>query len=84
MVDWKEILIPTLVAGGVAGLSVVLTQLPNGWKAALVTAGITFLLTVLQKLQEYYSNKGTAVSVKKDGQSKDSQSKKKLKLFLGQ
>ena len=79
MVNWKEILIPTLIAGGVAGLSVILTQMPNGWKAALVTAGITFLLTVLQKLQEYYSDKGTAVSAKKG-----SQPKKKLKLFLGQ
>lgn len=71
--DYKNMIIPSLVTGLLAGVSEYIAKQELGYKIALIAAGIAFLIMFLQELNDKL-NKNTSVS----------NVKKKLKLLLFQ
>lgn len=77
MVDWKNVFVPTVLVGLIAGLSVFLAQYNNGLKPAIISSLITFLITLLQELKKKWDEGKVSA---KNGKPL----KKSLRLFPGQ
>jgi len=72
--DWKNLLIPSLVTGLLAGISEYIAKQELGYTTALIAAGLAFAIMFLQDLKNKL-NKTTKSKGKK---------KSKLKLFIFQ
>ncbi len=67
--NWMNIIIPSLLTGAIAGVGVFLDEFQISYEAALYSAGIAFIITVLQDLRSKL-NKSTASGSKNKKKSK--------------
>ncbi len=64
-INYKDIIIPTVITGLIAGLSEFITNQKLGWKTAAISASIAFLITVAQEFNRQFNPpKGTEVRQK--------------------